>query len=45
MHDKRITVYILEPNDRTTLQLQWIDPITGNRRTRTAGTSDPEKAE
>jgi integrase len=43
--EKRITVYVLKPKDRSTLQLQWIDPDTGARKTISAGTSDPEKAE
>src|SRR5262245_32495232 len=45
MSDRRITVYVLQPKDRATLQLQWVDPDTGLRRTRSAGTDDPNKAE
>lgn len=41
----RITVRIQEFADRATLQLQWYDPVTGQRRTRSARTADPELAE
>ena len=36
MTEKRDTVYVLRPKDRPTLQLQWVDPDTGGRRTRSA---------
>ena len=42
---EKLTVYVLRPKDRSTLQLQWIDPDTGQRKTRSAETSDLEKAE
>jgi integrase len=45
MGEERITVYVLQPDDRPSLQLQWVDPTTGRRKTRSAGTSDPKKAE
>jgi integrase len=45
MGEERITVYVLQPDDRPSLQLQWVDPATGRRKTRSAGTSDPKKAE
>jgi integrase len=45
MSDKRITVWVQRFMDRSTLVLQWIDPETGKRKSRSAGTSDPEKAE
>jgi len=31
--------------DRPTLQLQWVDPDTGARKSKSAGTDDPDKAE
>jgi hypothetical protein len=45
MSDKRITVYVLQPKDRDTLQPQWVDPDTGNRKTQSAKTADPKEAE
>ncbi len=45
MPDKRITVYLLQPKDRPTLQLQWVDPDTGRRKSESAGTTDPKEAE
>jgi integrase len=45
MTENRITVYLLRPKDRPTLQLQWVDPDTNARRTKSAGTDDPDKAE
>lgn len=42
---ERIKVYVLRPKGRPTLQLQWLDPVTGARKTRNAGTADPQKAE
>jgi integrase len=45
MHEKRVTVYVLKPKDRATLQLQWVDPDTGTRKTRSAGTADEKEAE
>jgi hypothetical protein len=38
MSEKRVTVYILRPKDRPFLQLQWVDPDTGGRRTKSADT-------
>src|SRR5215831_716460 len=43
--DKRITVYVLKPNDRPTLQLQWVDPATGDRKSKSAKTADPDQAD
>jgi integrase len=43
--ERRVTVYLLRPKDRPTFQLQWIDPVTGRRKTRSAGTTDAERAE
>lgn len=45
MKDRRVTVWLQRFGDRPTLQLQWIDPGTGRRRTRTAGTADRKEAE
>jgi integrase len=45
MSEQRVTVYVLRPMDRPVLQLQWVDPDTGKRRTKSAGTDDREKAE
>ena len=41
---ERIRVYVLKPKDRATLQLQWVDPVTG-RREHKHKTTDPGKAE
>lgn len=43
--DKKIIVYLLAPKDRAMLQFQWECPDTGRRKTRSAGTADPAKAE
>jgi integrase len=45
MTENRVTVYVLRPKDRTTLQLQWVDPDTGARKSKSARTDDDEKAE
>jgi integrase len=45
MSDKRITVWVQRFKDRPTLMLQWIDPETGKRRSKSAETDDPEEAE
>jgi integrase len=45
MAENRITVYILEPKDRSTLQLQWVDPDTGARKSKSARTADRDEAE
>lgn len=45
MIEEKITVYVVRPVDRSTLQLRWLDPITGRRKTKSCGTSDPDKAE
>lgn len=41
----RIKVYIISPNDRPYLQLQWTDPASGRRVTRSTKTRDPEEGE
>jgi integrase len=45
MGEKRISVWVQQFKDRQTLMLQWIDPETGRRKSRSSGTDDPEKAE
>jgi integrase len=41
----RITVWVQRFKDRPNLMLQWIDPVTGRRKSRSAETRDPDKAE
>jgi integrase len=45
MLEKRITVWVQRFKDRPHLVLQWIDPETGKRKSRGAGTADPDKAD
>jgi integrase len=45
MSDKRITVWVQRFKDRDTLMLQWIDPATGKRKSKSAGTTEPKAAE
>jgi integrase len=45
MSEKRVTVWVQAFKDRRHLMLQWIDPDTGKRKSRSAETDDPEKAE
>jgi integrase len=45
MSEQRIKVWIQRFKDRSTLMLQWIDPETGQRKSKSAETDDPEKAE
>jgi integrase len=45
MSDERISVYILKPGDRPFFKLEWVDPETGVRRSRSAKTGDPKQAE
>jgi integrase len=45
MADKRVTVWVQQFKDRKHLMLQWIDPVTGKRKSRSAETADPGKAE
>jgi integrase len=45
MPEKRITVWVQRFKDRESLVLQWTDPDTGRRKSKTAGTSDPKRAE
>jgi integrase len=45
MSEKRITVWVQRFKDRPALVLQWIDPDTGKRKSKSAETADPDKAE
>ena len=45
MSEKRINVWVQRFPDRRNLVLQWIDPDTGRRRSRSARTSKAEGAE
>jgi integrase len=45
MAEARVKVWVQRFKDRHNLQLQWYDPITGKRETRTAGTADRDEAE
>src|SRR4051794_1235499 len=45
MAEKRVHVWVQRFKDRPTLQLQWLDPETGKRKSKSAKTDDPEKAE
>jgi integrase len=43
--EKRITVYVLQQQDRPFLKLEYVDPDTGRRRSKSAKTADPKEAE
>jgi integrase len=43
--EKRIHVWVQQFRDREHLVLQWLDPDTGKRKSKSAGTGDPQKAE
>jgi integrase len=45
MTEKRINVWVQRRPDRATLCLQWFDPETGKRKSKSAETADPEEAE
>src|SRR5262245_733186 len=45
MPEKRVTVWVQRFKDRASLMLQWIDPDTGKRKSRSAGTDDEKEAE
>ena len=45
MSDQRLTVWVQRFKDRPTLMLQWIDPDTGQRKSKSAKTHDALKAE
>jgi integrase len=44
MADRTITVWVSRFPDRSTFQLQWIDPITGKKKTKSSGVVDTGKA-
>jgi hypothetical protein len=43
--DERITVWVQRFKDRQALMLQWLDPDTGRRKSKSAGTDDAKQAE
>ncbi len=45
MAEKRITVWVQRFKDRPMLMLQWIDPETGKRKSKSAETADEKEAE
>jgi integrase len=45
MPEERVTVWVQRFKDRKHLMLQWTDPDTGKRKSKSAETDDPEKAE
>src|SRR5690349_7112098 len=45
MSEKRVTVWVQRFKDRAHLVLQWVDPETGRRKSRSAGTDDEKEAE
>jgi integrase len=45
MSEKRVTVWVTRFHDRTNLMLQWIDPDTGARKSKSAQTSNARLAE
>jgi len=45
MPERRVTVWAQRFKDRAHLMLQWIDPDTGRRKSRSAGTGDEREAE
>jgi integrase len=45
MEERRVKVWVQRFKDRPTLVLQWIDPETGRRKSKSARTADEKKAE
>jgi integrase len=45
MSEKRVKVWVQEFKDRKALMLQWLDPETGKRRSKSAETADAGEAE
>jgi integrase len=45
MPEKRVTVWVQRFKDRPSLMLQWIDPDTGRRKSKSAETADEKEAE
>jgi hypothetical protein len=44
MVKNRVRVWVLNQGDRVNYNLQWIDPASGRRKSKSAGTSDYEEA-
>jgi integrase len=44
MSENRITVYVLQPKDRPYFKLEWVEPETGIRRSKSTKTNDARKA-
>lgn len=42
---KRINVIVFKPADRSFFHAQWIDPVTGKKKTRSTGKSVKRDAE
>jgi integrase len=45
MNEQRVRVWVQQFYDRPTLILQWVNPETGQRKSKSARTTDPAKAE
>src|SRR5262245_52393428 len=45
MAEKRVTVWVQRFKDRKHLMLQWTDPDTGKRKSKSAESNDPDQAE
>src|SRR6478672_5709759 len=45
MSEPRVTVWVQNFPDRRYLMLQWVDPDTGARKSKSARTDDPNEAE
>src|SRR5215510_13572783 len=45
MSEKRVVVWVQLFPDRPYLMLQWHDPVTGKRKSQSAGTNNPLEAE
>jgi hypothetical protein len=45
MSDRQVKVWVQGFRDRPHLVLQWHDPDTGRRKSRSSGTADPKEAE
>jgi integrase len=45
MSEKHVTVWVQKFQDREFLMLQWYDPVTRSRKSRSAGTADEQDAE
>ena len=43
--EDRVNVWVQRRRNTPKLQLEWLDPDTGKRRSKSSGTSDPEEGE